>query len=131
MADESQEQSKQAQTAANSDKNSRVPENLREHTWKPGQSGNPNGRPKAMPITDAYRKWGSKPALEVNPRMVEALRSKGFEVDDDATFADVAALAQWVEASKGKTPAISEIADRMEGKAIQRIEHTGADQGPI
>ncbi len=38
------------------DAGSKVPEELRPYTWKPGQSGNPKGRPKTTPLTDALLK---------------------------------------------------------------------------
>src|SRR3972149_1831320 len=66
--------------------------------WKPGQSGNPSGRPKSKPITEALLK-------AVNP----------------AAFAE-----KLVElAMRGDIRAISEVLDRIEGKAQQSIEHSG------
>ena len=41
---------------SNSKKNSGTNDPLKEHQWKPGQSGNPAGRPKVDSITKAIRK---------------------------------------------------------------------------
>jgi hypothetical protein len=34
-----------------------LPKELEEHKWKPGESGNPNGRPKGISIKDRVRIW--------------------------------------------------------------------------
>lgn len=70
--------------------------------WKPGQSGNPGGRPKRKYITDAL-----KECLESNP---EELRKM--------------AQAAIREALNGNIRAFQEIADRTEGKVadIHKIE---------
>lgn len=75
--------------------------------WKPGQSGNPGGRPKKLHITDAIR--------------AELEREGPDGVPNDAAIARV--LVQL--ARSGNMDAIREIADRTEGKARQRIESAG------
>lgn len=72
--------------------------------FKPGQSGNPTGRPKSTPITDALRK-----AL-ANPKQAEAF-VKGI----------------LKEARKGNSKAFAAVADRLEGKPAQSHELTGKD----
>lgn len=86
--------------------------------WKPGQSGNPNGRPRRKPITDAYLQL-----LEsIDPRDKKLKR----------TFAQRIAQAMVDQVVKnGSVAAAAEIADRIEGKVAQRQEHTGADGGPM
>ncbi len=79
--------------------------------WKPGQSGNPSGRPKRQPISDAYRKFADKIFSEANSKL-----KKG------ATFAEAAAFAQFIRAIRGETKSITEIREAIEGKATQRIE---------
>ena len=76
--------------------------------WKPGQSGNPSGRPKRKPLTDAYA----------------AILEKKFPADVAAklmllgrpTYAQVIAISLAQEAIKGKVQAASELADRVEGR---------------
>ena len=73
-----------------------IPPGLR--PWKPGQSGNPSGRPKSKPITDALL----------------------AAVDPKAFAEKLVSLAM-----RGDIRAISEVLDRIEGKAQQSIEHSG------
>ena len=88
---------------------------LEKNKWKPGQSGNPAGRPKNL-VTDAYRELLGQP----------------FPGDTQGrTYAQLIALAQVKEAIRGETKAAIEITDRTEGKSRQEIELTGADGGPI
>lgn len=71
--------------------------------FQPGQSGNPNGRPKSKPFKDALQK-----AL------------KDAEGDKDLLAAVATALVG--KAMMGDVPAIKELADRMDGKVSQPIE---------
>lgn len=91
-------------------------ENSRENpTWlapyqfKPGESGNPGGRP-AKPLT-------------------QRLLARLFESDESMTKELVEA---WIaKALSGDIPALREMLDRTEGKVADKQEHTGADGGPI
>ena len=73
--------------------------------WKPGQSGNPGGRPKRDAITEALR---------------EQLESQS----EDATgsVADAIAAVLVKRALGGGVRAIREIADRTEGRPRQQIK---------
>jgi hypothetical protein len=82
--------------------------------WKPGQSGNPGGRRKRKPLTDAYATLLDKPI----PNDKEG-----------RTFAQAIAQAMVREAVKGKVNAAAEIADRIEGKTLQQI--AGPEGGAI
>lgn len=77
--------------------------------WKPGQSGNPSGRPKKLHITDAIR--------------AELAREGPDGIPNDEAIARV--LVELARA--GNLDAIREIADRTEGKARQRIESGNED----
>jgi hypothetical protein len=81
--------------------------------FQPGQSGNPGGRPKKMPITDAIR---------------EELEQEGAQGTSNAR-----AIARKLVklARAGNMDAIREIADRTEGKPRQRIEQSGPEGGPV
>jgi hypothetical protein len=78
---------------------------LKPYHWPKGISGNPSGRPR-KPITEAY----ADIAEQTYP-------------DDPKgrTYAQVAAEGQFNAAIKGKTDAAREIADRLEGKAVQPV----------
>lgn len=90
--------------------------------WKPGQSGNPSGRPKKRPITEMYRKVGENEAdLRLIPKALRAV-AKG------KTFAELVAIGQYLSAFKGIALSAREIADRIEGKVADRVEVTGSLQ---
>ena len=74
-------------------------ENLR--NWKPGQSGNPKGRLKQKPMTDALK----------------ALMDK-----DDGAAIKVLIQKAYDEAKGGDFRYFKEIMDRIDGKVIEQIE---------
>jgi Family of unknown function (DUF5681) len=97
----------------NSDQNSGKqrgrPENLK--PWPKGVSGNPGGRPKSAPLSQACRELLAQP------------------VPDDSegrTYAQAIAQTLAAKALAGDIRAAQEIADRAEGRARQaiEIEHT-------
>ncbi len=77
--------------------------------FKPGQSGNPAGRPKSLTLSEAYRRELAK-IDESDPLK--------------RTHAEVLAAKMIFKASKGDVAALKEIADRVEGKAKQTITLT-------
>jgi Family of unknown function (DUF5681) len=79
--------------------------------WKPGQSGNPSGRPKRKPLTDAY-------AAILEKRIPAAVAHK-LQLIGRPTYAQVIAMALAQEAIKGKVNAAAEMADRVEGRIGQ------------
>jgi hypothetical protein len=68
-----------------------------ETQFKPGQSGNPSGRPKSKPFKEALER---------------AIAERGL---------DNSAIALLVKANSGDVAAIREIADRLDGKVAQPI----------
>ena len=100
-----------------------LPPGMAEKMWKPGQSGNPGGRPKRKPLTDAYAALLDKP---IPPDMARQLK-----LDESTTYAEVIAMSLLREAVKGKVNAAAELADRTEGRVAQAVEHSGPDGGPI
>jgi Family of unknown function (DUF5681) len=83
--------------------------------FQAGESGNPGGRSK-KPITEAY----------------ERLAEMKFPGDSKGrTYAELAAEGNFKSAIKGKTEAIKEITDRLEGKVVQQTELTGAGGDPV
>lgn len=80
--------------------------------WPKGVSGNPGGRPRETPLTDACRELLSKPA------------------PDDASgrsYAEAIAEQLGKQALAGDVHAAREIADRAEGKARQAMEVSGPE----
>lgn len=78
----------------------------REHRWKPGQSGNPKGRPKTITLSEAYRRELAK----VDP-----------EDPEGRTYAEVLAGKMREKAFGGDVAALRELADRTEGKPRQTL----------
>ncbi len=75
--------------------------------FKPGQSGNPAGRPKSITLSEAFRRQLSQPMPD-DP--------------EGRTFAEVIAERTCVAASGGDVSAAREIADRTEGKPRQSVD---------
>lgn len=78
--------------------------------WKPGESGNPNGRPpKGYSITEAFKSMlAAEP--EVKAQIVAAIKQKAIEGDSAAQ------KLVW---------------NYMDGMPKQGIEVTGEDGGPV
>lgn len=91
-------------TAANSEEKSAkpIPEQLLRNQFQPGQSGNPNGRPKKKPVTELYEQILNDPAnvLLFEKAIIKAL-----------TKGNMAMVLQ-----------LKEMTDRVEGKITQPIE---------
>ncbi len=84
-----------------------------EYRFKPGQSGNPGGRPKSKLVTQAYQEL-----------LEEVDRKSG------KTFAQIIAEKVIREALNNNLAAVKEITDRTEGKAAQAVVVGGAGGGP-
>ena len=84
---------------------------LQPYHWKPGQSGNPLGKPKRKPITDRYHEQ-----LEVvAPRAL----SEELGLPPQATMADVIARRMAIRAVSGRqaVEAAREMREAVEGKS--------------
>ena len=79
--------------------------------WKPGQSGNPCGRPKTAPLSQACREVLAQP-IPGDP--------------EGRTYAQKIAHVLAEKAAKGDLRAAQELADHVEGRPRQavEIEHT-------
>lgn len=75
-------------------------EHLKQHQWKPGESGNPSGRPKGRGLVD---------------------RLKAILEEDDAKVADALIRAGVKAALKGDYRFWAAILDRVEGPVRQEI----------
>ena len=84
------------------------------HTFNPGQSGNPNGRPPgSRNRATLLKKWLLTPIKIENPETKEEI---------DCTLEDKIALALIQKAIKGNVAAIREIQDTLYGKIKETIE---------
>lgn len=86
--------------------------NLEKGAWRPGQSGNPAGKPPgARDRSTIIRKWADVKIDVVNP--ITKDKEKG-------TVEDEVALSLIREARKGNVPAIKEFLDTLYGKMTER-----------
>jgi len=85
-------------------------ENIKPHQFKPGQSGNPKGRPKGRGLTDRLREVLEK---------------------DNGKAADELIKTAMREAKAGDFRFWNAIFDRLEGKVADRIQHSGDGGGPV
>ena len=88
--------------------------------WKPGESGNPSGRPKRRPITDCYIQMARQ---KMPPELCKQLGMK-----PGSTYAEAVARAQFIKAMKGEAKNASEIREAIEGNATQRVKHEMVDK---
>ena len=82
-------------------RNTTITPEMRAAQWKPGQSGNPSGRPHKTPFTTALL------------RIVEKKLANDRE---GRAYLDAIAQQLVTRASKGDLASIRELADRIEGK---------------
>jgi hypothetical protein len=97
-------------------------ENLK--PFKPGQSGNPGGRPKKRPITDEYFADSQLP--------MSAKDCKRLGLPKGSTFAQGHARQRNLDGIKPQGHRASkEMREAMEGKAPMRLEITGQERREV
>jgi hypothetical protein len=84
--------------------------------WRPGQSGNPSGRPHKTPFTAA---------------LLRIVEKKIANDPDGRALLDGIAQQLVAKASKGDLASIRELADRIEGKPQQQVTVRGEGGGAI
>jgi len=110
-------------------KNSKVPDHLREHCFKPGESGNPSGRPKGAGWSITLRKLGKR-RVPQTPWAQKAIKSVGLD-PEEATVEEVLLALGYYHAARGNVGFFRELFDRMEGPVPKKQEITGRDGGPV
>ena len=93
-----------------------VPEQLQPHAWRPGQSGNPAGRPRGATPGDYLRHLCTPDCTEASLRRI--VRDKDQPVPRRA--AAKALLAMLDDDSEAAGRAMERAMDRTEGKPAQR-----------
>ena len=82
--------------------------------FEPGKSGNPGGRTREKPFTDALRMALSEEHATTGTKKLRVLAEKLVN-----------------EAIDGNVQAMKEVADRMEGKAPQALQIGGDSDNPV
>jgi hypothetical protein len=98
-----------------------LPDALKATKWKPGQSGNPSGRPKkstdAKRLSDAYR-----------IQLQEQCTAEGLE---HLTWAEAIAVGMAQAAARGETTAAKELRETTEGKTPENIRIGDPEGKPL
>lgn len=97
---------------------------LEPYKWKPGESGNPGGRPKRLKVTDFVSDQLDGPIPEsMLSAMKEGTRAVFFDVyGPKPTFGQMIAFKLVQMSAKGDMFAIRELLDRVEGKVPQKAD---------
>jgi hypothetical protein len=93
------------ETANSSENTAHGAPQLDPYKWKPGESGNPSGRPKKKPITELYERILSNP--------------------DNLAHIEQATLRALKKGQMAMVLQLREMAERVEGKVTQPVEVTG------
>lgn len=93
-------------------------------SWKPGECGNPNGRPKGKSIGTIYQELLD---IDMSSNPLTKSMAKQFPeiIKGRTTARMLAATATFRQILKGNIQALKEYNDRIEGKAKQQIEMSG------
>lgn len=95
--------------------------------WQPGESGNPNGRPRKRPLSEGYDDLLRQEIPEVMLRQLNTMLVNNRPVTVNvlkkgATWADAIAYGQAKKAAQGDATCAKEMREGVEGKATQRVE---------
>ena len=87
-----------------------LPKEAEPFMWKPGQSGNPNGRPRGTGVTDRIHQWMQAKADDTGRTGAEVFADKVLDL-----------------ARNGDFRFVKEILDRYEGPVVQKVESLNAN----
>jgi len=99
-------------------------DNLKGKGWKPGQSGNPNGRPKKGEAwADVANELLNSKEIDITMKLADG-KVKRLSLESDKSFRHAVIVGMIKEAMNGNVQAAKELADRTEGKSKERREVT-------
>lgn len=116
------------------------------HQFKPGQSGNPKGRPKSRVPEQLVKIFGSKArakkfyslsAVEIDEWEAAILTFNANDLkllakwEDAPAYPKGLAIAVLSDMKNGKTTTLDKLRERQYGKPTQRMEVTGKDGGDL
>lgn len=111
--------------AENSTETGKLPKRLEAFKFKPGESGNPGGRPKKLAVTEYIKEQLERPIPEAMRAKLPALFVELY--GSQATFGEMLAFKMVQMSAKGDMFAMKELLERVEGKVTQKSELTGKD----
>jgi hypothetical protein len=92
--------------------------------WKPGESGNPNGRPKKGEAwADVANELLNSKEIGITMKLADG-KVKRLSLESDKSFRHAVIVGMIKEAMNGNVQAAKELADRTEGKSKERREVT-------
>jgi hypothetical protein len=99
-------------------------ESIKPYEFKPGESGNPSGRPVgSVSIVTKLKRLMEQEFSDFDPTDNNKLTKKQIQ--------EWIALKLVVQAMKGDMTAIKEALERIDGKVLQKLESTGKDGEPL
>jgi len=99
-------------------------DNLKGKGWKPGESCNPNGRPKKGEAwADVANELLNSKEIDITMKMADG-KVKRLSLESDKSFRHAVIVGMIKEAMNGNVQAARELADRTEGKSKERREVT-------
>ena len=92
--------------------------------WKPGQSGNPAGRPKKISSwSEQAKELLQASEIDIGITLPDGQKKRlKLKVEDGKTILHAVIGSLILEALNGNIPAMRELADRTEGKPAQKLE---------
>ena len=99
--------------------------------WKPGQSGNPKGRPKNRVINAwlpaCFGKKRTRQMEELTPEEINTIERRLLVASTNELATLAKAMAILFDTKHGKTTTIDKLRERQYGKPAQKVELTGKD----
>lgn len=90
--------------------------------WKPGQSGNPKGRPKKGEAwADVANDLLDSKEINIKMKMTDG-STKRLNIEADKSFRHAVIIGQIKQAMDGNVQAAKELADRTEGRSKEHRE---------
>ena len=103
-------------------------DNLKGKGWKPGESGNPNGRPpKGEAWADVANELLNSKEIDITMKMADG-KVKRLSLESDKSFRHAVIVGMIKEAMNGNVQAARELADRTEGKSKEIREVTNKSE---